>query len=340
MKHQWACALLGLAAIGAGLEGSAAETTDLIDVNAAARIDWDQIYYDGDTQDDLSGLKAKYVFLKINGQIADGLTYGWRQRLSKYQHDSSFLDATDWLYVDYATKGWHFQGGKQVVLIGSYEYDRNPIDIFQFSVFSYNISCFQLGASAGYDLGANDRLTVQVNQSPFFTSENRNLYAANLYWQGSHGVWKPIWSVNMMQYAAGRWINYVALGNRFDFSKVWLELDLMHRYISHGGAFKDYSAVGNVGYDVNERWTIHAKASYDRNSSSKPGDYCVMPGTSLKMVGAGLEYYPIKRADHKLRLHAMGYYSWGENGNSADLMQDHTWKIGAGLTWEMNLFRK
>lgn len=319
-------------------KGSAVTTTDVVDASAAVRIDWQQDYRDGDIQRDNSGFEAKVFMFRIDGMIAPGLTYSWRQRLNKAHNDSPFLNATDWLFLNWNTGRWNLSFGKQVVNIGGYEYDRNPLDVYVFSDFSYNIACYQLGASAGYDLTPADRLTLQLSQSPFFSKENRNLYAWNLMWSGSHGCWSALWSANMMQYQPGRWINYLALGNKFSVDKAWLELDLMNRAVGHSGFFSDHSVVAMLGWDVNPNWTLHAKGSYDRNGSGRPGDYCVADGTDLKMVGGGVEFYPIRRDNHRLRLNANCYYSWGRNANAADLMQDKSLLWGLGATWEMDLF--
>ena len=313
------------------------ETTDLVNVNVGARFDWNQTSRDGHNESSESGFMADYLRLRLDGQIIPGLTYSWRQRFNKAHADGYILDATDWLFLAWQYGNLHLSAGKETVLIGSSEYDRNPMDVFVFSDFVYNIACFQLAATVGYDLSKSDRLSLQLSQSPFSSKDLRNLYSTNLYWAGSHGIWSTLWSANMAQYAPGRWINYIALGNRFDFNPVWFELDLMNRASSHGAFFGDHSIVANLGYDINSRWTIHAKFSYDRNKENT-ADLCVAPGTDLKMGGAGVEFYPIRRDNHRLRLHADCYYSWGDNGNSADLMQNKTLRWGAGVTWEMDLF--
>lgn len=51
------------------------------------------------------------------------------------------------------------------------------------------------------------------------------MYAYNLMWNGRHGFFEAIWSANLLEYAPDRYISYLALGNRFSFGKVALELD-------------------------------------------------------------------------------------------------------------------
>lgn len=317
----------------------AAENSDIVNIGVDARVDFQHESTDGHTVNSNSGFEGKYIMLRVDGEIIPGLTYSWRQRFNKSTFDSSFFDSTDWIYLDYALRGWHFQAGKEVVMIGGWEYDRNPLDLYSCSVFWNNIPCYDLGVSVGYDVAKNDRLSLQATQSPFFTSTNRNLYAYNLMWSGRHGLYESLWSANMIEYEKGRYINYLALGNKFNFNKFCVELDFMNRAAS-GQAFffKDCSVMGEVSYAPTERWKVHAKMTFDRNATTTDKDYTVASGTNLKMVGAGVEFFPLLHRKHTLRLHANLYYSWGKNANAADVMQNKSLMVSAGLTWHMNLF--
>ena len=113
------------------------EPQSIFRLDVAARVDfqWDAV--DGHTQDANTGFEAKYLMFRIDGQIVKGLTYSWRQRLNKLHKDQAFFDATDWIYLNYAFRGWEFQAGKQVVGIGGWEYDRNPMDLYDCSGTTY-----------------------------------------------------------------------------------------------------------------------------------------------------------------------------------------------------------
>lgn len=338
--------ILGVAATlltaGSILPAMAAEPSEadqaLLRLDITARVDW-QLHRPFDKTDDSdTGFKGRYLIFRADGRIAEGLTYSWRQRLNKINSDQNFFNATDWVYVNYATEGWNFQMGKGVVAIGGWEYDRAPYNLYCCSVFWNNIACFQLGASAGYNITPSDRLTFQVTQSPFFTPENRNLYSYNLMWTGSHGCFDAMYSANLMEYVKDHYISYLSLGNKFSFGKCSLELDLMNRASSHQTfLFKDCSVVGELAYNPDSRWKIHAKATYDVNKSGTDADATVINGTELTMVGAGVEFYPLRKDRTSLRLHANAYYSWGKNANSDNLMQDKTTFASVGVTWDMNL---
>lgn len=342
MKHLYIASLASLSALipaAAFAQDTEQPKQEILKIDVQARVDWQLDNVDSHTINSNTGFEAKYLGFRIDGQIVPGLTYSWRQRLSKVLTDGAFLNATDWIYLNYKLDRWNFQAGKQVVAIGGWEYDHHPIDLLGASVFCNNIPCYDLGASVGYDVTSSDRLTLQVTQSPFFTKENRNLYSYNIMWTGKHGIFTPIWSANMVEYDKGRYISYLALGNRFDVENVSLELDLMNRAASgQTYFFKDCSLMAELGWKPADRWRIHGKYTYDVNHARKNADYAVTPGTELSMIGGGLEFYPLRKQRTDLRLHAACYYSWGKNGNAADLMQDKTVFFNVGLTWRMNVF--
>lgn len=333
--------LLPLATMAAMVPISAQEAqTDekILNLRVEARMDWQGAWQDGNTEKDYTGFAAKYLNLRLEGNITPNLSYAWRQRFTKPHKDSSFLDATDWLYLNYNLDRWSFAGGKQVVAIGGWEYDRAPIDLYGCSVFWNNIPCYALGGSVGFKPSVNDKVSLQFCQSPFFTTDNRNMYSYNLMWNGKHGIFTSIWSINLIEYLPGRYINYIALGNKFDVEKVSLELDLMNRASSHQVFFgKDMSVMAELQYKPTSKWNIFGKYTYDVNKSGTDADFTVLNGTELNMVGAGVEFMPFVNACNVLRFHATGFYSWGHNANEGNLMQDNTFTCNVGVTWYMNL---
>ncbi|MCM1355403.1 MAG: OprO/OprP family phosphate-selective porin [Staphylococcus sp.] len=330
------CTLMSLAQ-SSGVE---IERSEIARLEVEARLDYQLNRIDGNTVDSNSGFEGKYLVIRLDGNITDNLSYSWRQRLNKNHNDGSFFDATDWVWINYDIDSrWSVAGGKQVVAIGGWEYDRAPIDLYGCSVFWNNIPCYQIGASASLNLSATDKLTLQACQSPFFTSSNRNLYAYNLLWSGTHGCFSALWSANMIEYTSGRYISYISLGNRFSAGKVALELDFMNRASSHQQYFfKDCSVMGEISYRPALKWNVYAKMTYDVNHSGTNADYCVLDGTELTMAGGGLEFYPLSNHRSSLRLHANCFYSWGNNANTGNVMQDKTLLLDVGVKWDMNLF--
>lgn len=314
-------------------------STPRVKIDGFVRVDWQNMWNDGHSVKSNSGFEGKYLMFRIDGYIIDGLTYSWRQRLNKAHSDANFFDATDWIYLDYAFKGWNFQAGKEIVAIGGWEYDANPINIFAASTFWNNINCYELGVSAAYSFTPSSKLMAQICQSPFFTRENRSMYGYSLYWAATHGCWQPLWSANLFEYNPGKYISYLSLGNRFNFGKVHIDLDLMNRAASgQTFFFKDCSLMAEAGWAINDRWNVSGKFTYDVNKTLSNADMTVLPGTEIKMAGAAVEFYPLKKNRTSLRLHAGCYYSWGTNANEADFWQNKTLLANVGLTWDINIF--
>lgn len=316
-------------------DGEGPMPSEIVRFDVEARVDYRYTGVDGHTDKKHSGFEGRYLSMRVDGTILPGLTYSWVQRFNKPQ---AFFEATAWMYLNYEIGRWGVQGGKEVVAIGGFEYDRAPIDLYSCSVFWNNVPCYQFGVSGSFGITPSDRLTFQVTQSPFHTSENKDMYAYNLLWNGHHGCFDALYSANLLEYADGRYISYLALGNRFSFGKWALEFDLMNRAAAHQTfLFKDCSVMAELAFKPSDRWRVHAKYTYDVNHADNGADLIVAQGTELSMAGAGVEFYPLMKRRHRLRLHAGCYYSWGANGNADNLMQNKTLFVNAGLTWDMNL---
>ena len=325
-------ALLSLAAY--------AQDSELLTLRVEARLDYMQEYVDDLKINGNSGCKGKYLNIRMDGNLTDGLSYSYRQRLNKPNSNASFFDATDWLTLTYKYKNWSVSAGKQVVAIGGYEYDRAPIDLYFCSEYWNNIACYQMGVSGTYTTSAgNDQILLQVCESPFrrnaINVNNDEMFAYNLMWYGSHGFFSTMYSVNFMEYLPGKYINYIALGNRFSFGNFALELDFMNRAVSGSQFFvNDYSVMGELSWRPVDRLNVFLRATYDCNKTVT-GDLCVVPGTSLLRAGAGVEFYPIKNY-RNFRLHLNCCYTDGDSPSTTVLRPEQT-IVDAGLTWYVNM---
>ena len=272
----------------------------------------------------------------MDGELAEGLTYSYRQRINKPTYVQSLFDATDWIQLTYTKGPWSFSGGKQVLAVGGYEYDRAPIDLYFCSEYWYNFACFQFGVSGSYLFSTGkDKLTFQITESPFrrevLNPSNDNLLAYNLMLNENYEIFKGISSVNLLEYAPGKYICYVALGTRFELGKYAIEVDVMDKYCNSNNS---YSLIGNFIYPATDNINIFAKFAYDYNDSVAE-DICVPMGTDIFRIGAGVEYFPLKE-NKDFRLHLNFCYTDGKS-TLANALRPQQTIIDAGLTWKMNL---
>lgn len=302
------------------------------------RADWQRDWIDGTRNADNSGFSGRYLQVILKGNISDKVSYAYRQRFSKSFEGSGLFNATDWVYLTYSpNEKWQFSGGKQTVAIGGYEWDYAPIDIYQYSEYCNNVLCYQIGASAIYILDKNNYLQAQVCQTPFRTNAP-DMYGYSLKWEGDHGVYNNIWSVNMFEYLPGKFINYIALGNKLKFNGGHFLFDFTNRYSGgYGNGFlDDFTITSELHVQPVKELNIFAKYGYDGNKGNG-GDYLVFDGTEQHHAGVGVEYFPLHgRKD--LRLHANVFHTWGENTNpDGGVLQDKQTTFNIGMTLRADL---
>lgn len=326
------CATLFCMVIGA-------QEQNLLNLKIEARGDYQREYVEDEAIDGNCGFKGQFLNLRVDGNISKEFSYSYRQRLNKKNGDANFFDSTDWLYLAYTKDNWQLSAGKQVVAIGGYEYDAAPIDLYACAEWWYNVPCYQWGGTVAYMLnGGKDKFSFQLCESPFRGALDGDMFAYNLMWVGSHGWFNTIYSVNMIEYLPGKYVNYISLGNRFNMGKVSFDFDVMNRAAS-GQAFlgKDFSVIGKLAWRPTEKLNLFGKASYDVNNTSTGKDFLIAPDTEITRVSAGVEYFPLKDARNDVRLHAVAAYSFGENTNPTGVLLDNQAYITVGLTWRMNL---
>ena len=281
---------------------------------------------------------GEYLNFQMMGHITPNIDYRIRQRLNKKVFDErNMFNATDFMYVNWqATERWNFLVGKYVVLIGGYEYDAAPIDVYYYSQFCNNIyQAFTFGATAGYTFSENQRLVGQICNSPLSLGF-QNIYAYNLAWNGQFAPWwKTLWSVNFVEDIDKRMVNYVALGNHFIFRDVIFDVDLMNRsgLGQQNFVLSDFSLISKIIWSVGA-WNICAKAGYEKNDpdnvdpQGRPYDLVIAPGTEYIYAGCGLEWFPLGRDN--LRLHGVYYWDNAARRNNIEL----------GITWRVDVINR
>lgn len=313
---------------------------EIFRLGVEARFDYLHEAIDGTKINGNSGFKVRYFNLRMDGQITPKFSYSWRQRFNRMNSLSDFAQNTDWLHLTYRpTENWAISAGKQVVMIGGWEYDRAPIELYFCSEYWNNVACYQLGASVAYTTNeGNDTLTFQFCQSPYDHAE-ADYFAYNLYWSGQHGFFSALYSLNFSQYAPGKYDAYVVLGNQFQFGDAKLQLDLMNRGVSARELlFDNFSIMGEFSYLVADRVNIFAKATYDKVGNNYASGLFLYPGSEITRLGGGVEYYPLgHKGNRDIRLHAVYAHTLGTNTNPAPTAVNKQSYLTVGLTWKIDI---
>lgn len=283
------------------------------------------------------GFSGKYLVVALDGTVGSKFSYHLRQRLNtpNIGFANTFFQGTDWAYLD-----WHFtdnlflSAGKQVVAIGGWEYDTNPLDIYYGTEFWNTVCCYSIGASINYkDDSGKNLVLLQMCNSPFINEAMESIYSYNLMWYGNFDIFKTTYSVNMIEYMPGKFINYIALGNKLQFNGVEMYLDIIHRASLENKQFFGQAVTGiyGIGVDIGPKWIVFAKAGYDYNPAGLPNagayDPNEIPKKNVDFESVGFEYYPL--GDRSLRLHLCGSHS------SADGVGKY--EANLGLTWKVDL---
>ncbi|MGL4852143.1 MAG: hypothetical protein ACRC3Z_05800 [Phocaeicola sp.] len=129
------------------------------------------------------------------------------------------------------TDEWSIVAGKQLMLQGSREFEYCPIEVFYYSSLGGDhMQAFNTGISAYYTKNQQTyaaQITQVVDEN--FIWQDRTAWNGTLYYAGSigKGFYEPIFSYTYTLAGAGKGLNSVMLGNRFNMHPFMLELDLM-----------------------------------------------------------------------------------------------------------------
>ena len=331
-------------------QDGATEDNEIFKLGVEARFDYLNQAVAGHVDAPSSGFKVRYFNLRMDGQITSQFSYSWRQRFNRFNSLSDFAENTDWLTLTYKpTKNWAISAGKQVVMIGGWEYDRAPMDLYFCSEYWNNVACYQLGASVSYTTNDNnDTILFQVCQSPYQKSGanlvpdvngnmvvKNNLLAYNLYWITSSDWYTGLHSVNLVEYQRNKFDFYIVLGNQFKFGNAKIQLDVMDRATSFE-SLDNFSIMGEFSYLFADRVNVFAKVTYDQTTDDyAPGLYFA-PDMHITCVGGGVEYYPLGgKGNRDVRLHAAYAYNFGDNPYG--VLVDKGSYLTVGLTWRIDI---
>lgn len=279
---------------------------------------------------------ADHLNLHVYGKLTDSLRFRVRHRLNVAPTAVDPLKATDWLCLIWKpAPKLTLTLGKQAIFIGGYEYDSVPIDVYFWSRFCNGLpQGFSTGISVDYELLPGQIVSAQIANTPldFGFSES---FAYSIGWKG-HILpeWSTIWTANLVEDPAHRFIRYFALGNHVVLGDLALDLDLIDRAgFGQKNLLSDYSIIGKAIWSVG-KWNICGKLGYEFNSADNVDadgnalDVAMPLGYSAFYGGTGLEYFPL--ADNKLRLHAI----WFRESTT------HNDNFQVGVTWRFDIINR
>lgn len=280
--------------------------------------------------------QGDYLNLHIMGQISDRLSFRIRQRLNKKIEDTNPFNATDFLWLKWQpSPKWSFTFGKQAIMLGGYEVDSAPIDVYYYGAFTSNLyQYYAFGVSAAFHPAPGQSIAIQFIPSPI-SPVTQNAYSYNLYWNG-HILphWKTVWSYNLVEDMYARKMNYLVLGNKFELGALVVDLDLIDRASFHQKNFlSDWSVIVKAILTLG-KWNLCTKVGYERNDAANVDangisyDLTLPAGNNYLYGGAGVEYFPL--GNENLRIHAAYFRDNHDDLNNFDI----------GVTWRFNIYKR
>lgn len=231
--------------------------------------------------------------LEIRGQVHEKVFFRFRDRYTRAQTSESIDNISRsvdmaFIRVDLSDK-FSISAGKMCADWGAWEFDWNPIDIYEYSDIVEYADNFLTGVGFTYTPSSKNQWTFQILDSrtksfnelygdqPNFTEPKAPLaFVAN--WRGSlfEGKYKTIWSYSFFNEAQNDTgnsanMNYIALGNEFNFGKFrfiydfkWSDEDLDRTTIVSETVpddLYDYAVANTlyIGHWVNLRYKVTDK---------------------------------------------------------------------------------
>jgi len=212
----------------------------------------------------------KELRLELKGNLTDKLYYRFRHRLNRRndaQGSDNFSKATDLMMVGYDFNDKvSLMAGKMCQIWGGYEYDTNPMYIYQYSDMCDHLEIFQTGVTLSLKPVPTQELAFMVSDAhngtleetygtdPILVSSRndfRELEKANhpltfiANWNGSFfgGQLQTRWAWGIQKLAKGQYSRMITLGQKLNLPEVqW--------YVDYMASFDDLDRLGIVTSDL------------------------------------------------------------------------------------------
>ena len=305
--------------------------------------------------------KARQLRLEVRGDLTERIFYRFRHRLNKSNAAVSLdnlATATDMMYAGFRlNEKWSATVGKMCQAWGGYEFDLNPMNIYEYSDFLENMDNFMLGAMITYAPNPNHEFNLQItdvrnsNFADLYATATATIKESNtplayiFNWNGNllDGLVQTRWGAGLQSEADGYTNALVMLGTKLNLPKFQVFLDYMmandqldrlnYTPLSNNGSAtpvkdaKYNSFVLKAEYQPAPEWNIFAQGLYETANSS-------LANNEFKGIGyfAGVEYLPFKEQDLRFFL---AYIGRSRDTNSVKV---DTNRVSVGMMYRIKAF--
>jgi hypothetical protein len=305
--------------------------------------------------------QARQLRLEVRGDLTERIFYRFRHRLNKLNAAVSLdnlATATDMMYAGFRlNEKWTATVGKMCQMWGGYEFDLNPMNIYEYSDFLNNMDNFMLGAMITYTPNPNHEFNLQItdvrnsNFADLYATATATIKESNtplayiFNWNGNllDGLVQTRWGAGLQSEADGYTNTLVMLGTKLNLPKFQMFLDYMmandqldrlnYTPLSNNGSAtpvkdaKYNSFVLKAEYQPAPEWNIFVQGLYETANSS-------LANNEFKGIGyfAGVEYLPFKEQDLRFFL---AYIGRSRDRNSA---VENTNRVSVGMMYRIKAF--
>ena len=328
---------------------------------------------------DEAAFGMKDIKVDISGEVNDRLFYWYRQKLNAGYENQPLENLSE--SIEYALIGYKLSdkftliAGKQEIFFGGYEYDENPLLIYEYSDINEYLPCYFTGLSLGYEASRSQEIRLQVTNSRLGSMEDdfgrlpdgikkpkAPLYYT-LNWNSSYldELINLRYSVSAAQQAQGKYMYNFFAGQNIDAEPFYAYFDVMY---SRGALDPlgliteltptdeedempirakncDYlSLVAEVQYRLHPKWKLFAKGMYETGSVYKSSEG-LEKGKYRTAWGyqGGIEFYPMADDNLHIFLTATGRaYNLTEKAKALSASPENTARLSIGFIYRLPLY--
>ncbi|MDO5572258.1 MAG: porin [Bacteroidales bacterium] len=325
-----------------------------------------------------AGFKMDQLRIEMKGELNKSIYYRYQQRLTDISLDNFSADNLT-TKIDYAGVGFKFNdkaklfAGKMCTAYGTFEFDENPINVYQYSTIHENMLAFLTGVDFSYNLTPKHELRLLALSARTGSFEETYgkvakgveqskldlVYTIN--WNGVFGpndMFSTRWSASFLNETKEHNMYYLALGTAANFGKFSSYLDLLYsreeldrkRIISRNFGDQlneitetnvDYKgAVLGVNYRISPKVNLFAKGIFD-NASKYKDSKDLKKGSyhNVWSYSGGIEYYPIKNDNLHINLTYIGRkYDFSSKSEKLGLKDYSQNRVELSFIYCMNIF--
>lgn len=331
--------------------------------------------YFTDSKVDQTAFRMDQLRLEIKGNITDRIYYRYRQRLNRSNNPQALDNLPT--SIDYAAVGFHVLdnfsvfAGKQCTAFGGFEFDLNPIEVYQYCDMLEYMSNFLTGIDFSWQLNTQHEFRFQIVDSrngsfsdlygevPEGIKQAKTPLGYTLNWNGNlfDQLLKTRWSASVFHEAKKENWYYYALGtevclNRFlgffdfmysneniDRTGIISEITATDGYTTRALDSRYMSLVLHLNYRFIPKLNVFVKGMYE-TASVKKANQQLEKGKYRTSWGylAGLEYYPVKENLHFFLNYIGRSYRYTDRAKVFGVGNSNPQRIELGLVYQLPLF--